>query len=139
MKTVSLAVVLALAVPAVPLAAQACGMEESYMPSRPADLYVFALDEIENGSYGTAQTAARRIVNHTKATKEQKAKAWTVIAWIRWANGQKKQSREALGNAKALDGEAIVAVLGKIKAAEKNVTEALRDEASKVEVAVAEK
>ena len=137
MKALSFAVALVLAAPTVPIAAHACGMKESYRPSRPADLYVYALDEIENGSYGTALSAARKLVKHANASKEMKAKGWTVIAWVRWANGNQAQAREALTSAKQLDAGAIIAVLGKIKAAEKKVTEELRDEASKVTVAVA--
>lgn len=136
MKTLSLALILALA---TPTAAFACGMEESYLPEKPGALYVFSLEEIEDGNFGTALTASRRIINHPKATKEQKAKAWTVIAWLRMANGKKSQAREALASAKELDSDAIVAVLGKIKAAEKKVTEQLRDEISTVAVAKAER
>lgn len=136
MKTLFAALVLAVAIPAAPLAAHACGMEETYIPSQPAQLYVFSLEEIENGSYGTALTAARRLVKHGKATDEQKAKGHAVIAWIRWANGLQKQSRQSIEESKKLDPNALASVLDKIKAGDKKVTADLRAEAENVAVAV---
>lgn len=115
MKTIVRAAILMLLLsPAVPRAAEACGMKES-MPSEPRALLVQAYDDAAAGRDARAIRRASALANHREsATPNEKAQAWSIVGAMRFKAGDKTSGLAAFAEAKKLDAAAVETVLAKL-------------------------
>ena len=110
---IALALALAIAASLASPAARACGMESFYFERpRPAPaLLAGAQRALEQGRRVRAVLWARAVIDHKRARPALRARAWAVIGWVRWQNGQKKEALDALAQSRAIDRAAVDFIL----------------------------
>jgi hypothetical protein len=109
----ALALALALAALLASPAARACGMDTFYRerPRAAPALLADAQRAVEQGRRVRAVVWAHAVIDHRRATPALRARAWAVIGWVRWQEGQKQEALDALARSRSLDRAAVDFIL----------------------------
>lgn len=98
-----------------PPRAHACGMEAFYRrpPSRPQAplLLAKAKQNLRRGRSALALSQATTVIGDERARPREKAQAYTVVGWVRWARGDQGGAIEALRRGRSIDAPAYETVL----------------------------
>lgn len=93
--------------------ARACGMESFYFAPPPSaeKLLAQAARALREGRSGSAGFRARQVIHLDRARPEQRAAAWTILAWTQLKRGDKAEALKSLAQGQALNGGAVSTVL----------------------------
>jgi hypothetical protein len=93
--------------------ARACGMETFYMGPPPSaeKLLAQAARALREDRSGSAGLRARQVIALRRARPEQRAAAWTILAWTQLKRGDRAQALRSLANGQALNVGAVSTVL----------------------------